>query len=389
VHGDLWTRHADSLAAALWDGSPALSLLVDPATETILDARGPPLLGAPASELRGLALAALDPGENRNQAMLAFTPTVVHAPGVHGELYVLRRDGEPTVVSLEVYGLSAGMMLLRMRSVELQVRLAADLRRAHGQLQQAFRELQEQRRSLDEARRAASLSVFAAGLAHELNNPLGALMSTASALREYVEEVRASWVGERRPPELEELPQLANEIRACGQRVVTIVQRLREMERAFSPSRCDVMALVREVAERHAPVELHGPPQLEAETDGDAVVRLLGPVLDNARKASATGAPLRMHVEDGGEHVRVRVEDDGPGVPASLRERVFDPFFSTRPPGAGLGLGLFLARRAAAALGGEIALESPEAGGTRVVASFPRQARRSGELVSYEGLRTR
>jgi two-component system NtrC family sensor kinase len=100
-------------------------------------------------------------------------------------------------------------------------------------------------------------------------------------------------------------------------------------------------------------------------------------VVDNALRAGArrivasvTGGP------DGA--VLVRIEDDGPGVPQPLAERVFDPFFTTRPPGDGSGLGLHLSRQIMRQLGGEIRLTTTAPRGAAFEIQFPAEFPRSG-----------
>jgi two-component system, NtrC family, sensor kinase len=72
-------------------------------------------------------------------------------------------------------------------------------------------------------------------------------------------------------------------------------------------------------------------------------------------------------VRRAGGRVGIAVEDDGPGIPAEIRDRIVDPFFSTKPEGEGTGLGLTVTRTIADAHGGELAFEFPPAGGTVAV----------------------
>jgi len=132
---------------------------------------------------------------------------------------------------------------------------------------------------------------------------------------------------------------------------------------------------------------VEAPERLAANSDRLALARLLKPLLDNARKAAAAGV-VKVKVKAAGDHFELWVVDDGPGVPAEFVDRVFDPFFSTRPPGSGLGLGLFLARRAANVLGGELGLLDSDKGAA-FKASLPLQMpERKGPVLSYEQLRT-
>jgi signal transduction histidine kinase len=100
------------------------------------------------------------------------------------------------------------------------------------------------------------------------------------------------------------------------------------------------------------------------------VRRALAAVLDNGVKFAGRGA-LRVHVEHGDGEVRIVVDDEGPGIPAADRERVFDPFVRLEEGRArardGSGLGLALARRCMEACGGGARVEEAPGGGARVV----------------------
>jgi two-component system C4-dicarboxylate transport sensor histidine kinase DctB len=77
--------------------------------------------------------------------------------------------------------------------------------------------------------------------------------------------------------------------------------------------------------------------------------------------------------------VQLTVEDSGPGVPDDIRARIFEPFFSTKRPDEGSGLGLTVCQRVVSELGGRIFVEDSELGGARFVAAFPAAPQRSGD----------
>jgi signal transduction histidine kinase len=97
-----------------------------------------------------------------------------------------------------------------------------------------------------------------------------------------------------------------------------------------------------------------------------------------------------VHVSTAGNQARIEIDDSGDGIAPELAEQVFDPFFTTRPPGGGLGLGLFMARRAASLLGGELNHEpNPKGKGTRFVATMPHELPEQQDLrLNYEKVRT-
>jgi len=100
-------------------------------------------------------------------------------------------------------------------------------------------------------------------------------------------------------------------------------------------------------------------------------------LVDNALDAVAPGGRVAIVARREGNRVVVEVEDDGPGIPADIRERIFEPFFSTKDVGKGVGLGLDLVRRTLERHDGEIELES-RPGRTVFRVKLPAEGMRSG-----------
>jgi signal transduction histidine kinase len=103
--------------------------------------------------------------------------------------------------------------------------------------------------------------------------------------------------------------------------------------------------------------------------DADLVCQVLLGLVANAAEASPADSVIEIACEKEGEEVVFRVQDGGPGIPPELRERVFEPFFTTRPGGAGLGLAV--ARRTAELLGGRLALIDAPRGGACFALALP------------------
>ncbi len=390
---NVWAQHREAIERAVLDDSPEVSLIVDLESGRIEGVRGPSdrLLGRPSRELARQRIDVLQPRDLPARRLMAFGVGLLRTPGYYGEVAVAGPDGEYRVVAVRSVPLelSEGRpgALVRLLDVAEQVRLSEALREAHAALQQSYRELAEQSQRLDQARRAASLSVFAAGLAHELNNPTAFAMSCARSLREYLEDIAAMWPeGTPRPPELQEAGEIVSDIHDGLGRVAGIVARLRELEIRPQPHEFDLVAMLRSRFEEE--VEIEAPPRLDVHSDPGAIERALRPIVENAQWAAGPSGRIRMVVRRDGDRIRIAVEDDGPGVPPALTERVFDPFFTTRPPGEAVGLGLFLARRAIASLGGEVKVDESYEGGARLVVSFPMVAKIAGtQEAGYEAWR--
>jgi signal transduction histidine kinase len=122
---------------------------------------------------------------------------------------------------------------------------------------------------------------------------------------------------------------------------------------------------------------------VEVDIEGEPLVALPGPRLTqvllnlvlNAGAAVATtrrdDGRVTVRVRAAGDRVRIEVEDDGPGVAPGVRDRLFEPFVTTKEVGEGTGLGLAVCRGLVESAGGEIALDTTYTGGARFVVALP------------------
>jgi signal transduction histidine kinase len=187
-----------------------------------------------------------------------------------------------------------------------------------------------------------------------------------------------------------ELVDTVAEIQSAGRRLQSIVDRLLDFAKLGPPVSADIS--VREVLRRvtalvrpayrghdHTLVTRVHEDADSVRGNGLIIDQVLVNLLINASEASERGLTVTISTElahatidgaavSGPRQVRIIVEDDGPGIPDGVRARVFQPFFTTRPQGTGLGL--TTAREAARDLGGDLVLE-PSSGGARFVLSLP------------------
>jgi signal transduction histidine kinase len=256
-----------------------------------------------------------------------------------------------------------------------------DLAKAVGELRGANRELRRTRAGLDRAERLALVGRLAAGVAHEVGNPIGAMLAfleLASRDPGLAEASRAH------------LGRAARE----GERVRVILRQLLDFSRPArtAPAPLDLASVAEEAsrlvtvqhANRHIALELRRAEGLApALGDTGAVLQILLNLLLNAADAvagsesPAIALELRRSVlharggdgDAGGAQGRAQadavecvVADNGCGIAETDRERVFDPFFTTKPPGQGTGLGLSTAARLAEEMEGALLLVEPPAG---------------------------
>jgi PAS domain S-box-containing protein len=235
----------------------------------------------------------------------------------------------------------------------------------------------EREERLRRAERMASLGTLVSGVAHELNNPLAAIVGFTQLLL----------MDERPPRERDDLETIRRE----ADRMAKIVSDLRLLGRgthdeARTREPVDLNDVVRHVLRSRAYAlstrnvelreELAGglPPVAGDRAQLEQVVLNL---VVNAEQAVAEGGGQRLvslSTRAAGGGVSLRVSDTGRGIAPELRERIFDPFFTTKAPGEGSGLGLSLVNRIVAEHGGEIRVESAPERGTTFVIDLPRAA---------------
>ena len=219
------------------------------------------------------------------------------------------------------------------------------------------------------AQRLAAWREVAQRIAHEIKNPLTPIQLSAQRLRRRLAD---------------RLPDDGGLLEECTATIIGEVEGLRRLVDEFSrfarmpsftPRPTDLHRLLESVlglyGETHPTIVLRADfagdlPTLDA--DGDQLKRAVLNLVDNAVEAGATEVVIATHW-DGGEHVQVVITDNGPGIPADLRDRVFLPYFSTKT--TGMGLGLPIVHQIVSDHGGRIEVEDNAPRGTRFTIELP------------------
>ena len=238
---------------------------------------------------------------------------------------------------------------------------------------QAEDEIARQREALYQSEKLNALGSLLAGVAHELNNPLSIVVGRAIMLEQRATDERTS--------------QSAIKIREAAERCTRIVKTFLAMARRQPPARKrvninDIVAASAELVSyslRTASIEVTLDLQADIpdfHADGDQLHQVMTNFFVNAQHALLdVPEPRRLHVETRyvpvDNALRVTITDNGPGVPEAIRLRIFEPFYTTKPVGAGTGVGLSLSDGIVTAHGGCIELRNPPGGGAQFVISLP------------------
>ena len=296
----------------------------------------------------------------------AWAVLAVAAVG-YGSLFAGAHDGHGGHLLVHLRGMWVAFGLAAGFIVYFVYRLRAALDRSRSALAaaQALSERNE---------RLAALATLSAGAAHELRTPLSTIAVVARELA-------------RRLPPGEDAED-ARLVRAEVERCRRVLDRMVHDAGAHldaAPEEATAAGLVEAACER-----LDGRDRIVVTVEDDAspllvpapvVAQALEALLANALEASPPGAAVVVAVRGGPDGWRFDVSDDGPGMAPEVLERACDPFFTTRPAGSGMGLGLFLARAVAERCGGHLSIRSAVGGGTRVRLVLPADlaAHRPGE----------
>jgi PAS domain S-box-containing protein len=240
---------------------------------------------------------------------------------------------------------------------------------------QAEQETQLLQRQIAHAGRVSMMGQLATALAHEINQPLGAILRNAEAAELHLQ---------RPSPDLDELREIIADIHKDDERAGQVIDRMRALLRRHTLETRrldvgalvdDVVALVRADAEaRQVKLDVDVPADLPVQGDRVHLQQVLLNLILNGMDA-LNGAGVenrRVSVTarlEGGRAVEIAVGDGGPGIPADLLPRIFEPFFTTKPNG--MGVGLAISRTIIEAHGGRIWVETKHGGGTAFRFTLP------------------
>ena len=295
-----------------------------------------------------------------------------------------------------VEGIKSGAFDYLMKPIELEhlfnkiIQAYDKIQRLDAEQKEAqYRKQMEQQMIVTE--RLASLGTLAAGVAHEINNPLAIIRESAGWMRQLFAK-----------DELKNIPRHGDFVKALDkvEKSVERASRITHQLLGFvgkSESAVTEVNLM-ELAEEALQLITHEVQnrdiqiirQMESSLDtiwSDAyqIRQVLLNLLTNAIHAVNFDGTITIAVEDVGDSQVITVSDSGQGIPRENLDKIFEPFFSTKPPGQGTGLGLFVSRGIIEKLGGTVEISSKIGQGARFCIRLPKHQKKTDEFDESRG----
>jgi two-component system, sensor histidine kinase and response regulator len=283
-----------------------------------------------------------------------------------------------TAKESKLEGLSVGAVDYITKPIDLDETLA----RVQTQLRfvSVNRQLIDLTRRLEESRRAATIGAVTQGIAHNLNNLLGVVIGYLDLVKAYYDKP-------------EQVRKNAQHVEDAVQRIVSIIKQLSTLVVKSRPPliKAGLQRLLEgSIARFHADYRLNAPVTIDnalgdfpVETNYEIFEEVLAKVLINGWESYPNNPrdprPLSIHSRvaekpDEGKFVEIRITDHGRGIDPDLRDKIFEPFVSTKNT-VGVGMGLTVARHALRNLGGEVTMTDTPGGGTTAVIMHPVEKR--------------
>jgi two-component system sensor histidine kinase RegB len=268
--------------------------------------------------------------------------------------------GHSEGMSLHLHGMFVAFLVIG-------VIISAFVTRMNREISDQARVISELERAEDDRRRLASLATLTAGAAHELASPIGTLVLIGDDLtREMGSDPRWS----------DDVNLMRQELERCR----AILRRMRGQSGELVgeiPSQCAVSDLIREVSSQFDISDIDR--EVDPTVGASSIVTLrnglsstLYNLIRNALQACGQKKEVQISATLEGEMISFVVVDKGSGMTDDVRRRAGEPFFTSKQPGEGMGLGLYLAKLFAVQVGGTLVIESTLGSGTRVKLRIPR-----------------
>jgi len=294
-----------------------------------------------------------------------------------------------TVITCYLY--QARHRLFRARQKERKMK--ESISRYAEELEQTYLKLRDTQDSLVHSEKLAALGNLVAGVAHEINSPLGSIGSAADTSQRALQLMAAalegkedSWKDEKVQRAFRTLVSLNDSVASGAERIDRIVTALRNFARldegefqTINVNRCieDTLTLVLANPEVRVEVEKDLGPLPELHCSPRELNQVFINILNNALEATENRGRITIKTREDGDCIRIRFSDDGGGIPPEDLGRVFEPGFTTKGRGVGTGLGLAICYRIVEGHGGTLDIESAPWEGATVSITLPIEPKRA------------
>ncbi len=256
------------------------------------------------------------------------------------------------------------------------------LKQSLNDLSDSNRQLESTKQALFNAEKLASMGQLSAGIAHEINNPLGVILLNSELMLEECEKGSEQY---------EDLKMICEQAERCKKIVSDLLNFARKNKVMHQPTNMQKLigdCLRAIVVPSHVEISVeHHLDNPMAEVDSDQIIQVLTNLIMNAAEAIHGKGTIKIITSDTQENIKIVVEDNGAGIPRELLNKIFEPLFTTKQIGMGTGLGLAVTYGIIKMHRGQIDVTSnadPGAGptGTKFTVTLPRKEHKNGAIGS-------
>jgi signal transduction histidine kinase len=303
----------------------------------------------------------------------------------------LRDPERRKAILIYLLGSAAAILLLRailkaMAANIARKRYTTELVSKNAELQGLIEEVNRTQQQLIHSEKLAGLGQLVAGIAHELNNPIGFIYANLFQIRKYLDGLRAGPLDPQAAALLAKIDQALRESQDGSIRIRDIVQNLRGLSRAGTagpgqPLRkqpCDFnrlidksLLLAQTTFSKNISVEKDYADLAPVDADETQIQQVFLNILVNAGQALGEKGRIRIRTRAEGGMAVASLADDGPGIKPENLSHVFEPFFTTKAVGQGIGLGLHICYQIMQAHHGSIEVRSQVGQGAEFLVTLP------------------
>jgi signal transduction histidine kinase len=266
------------------------------------------------------------------------------------------------------------------RAVQMRT---ADLARKNRELAEAIDKLNRAQEQIVRSEKLASIGQLVAGIAHEINNPVNAIVNTVGPLEQAIGDIDNPDISTRTEA-AKDVRDMVRVVQRGAQRTKAIVTALHNYSRTDDESVVDFdidrsiddsLELLRHLLKQSVTVEKKYGEVGRVRGHAGQINQVFMNLLTNAAQALSQTENAKIAIETRGDSggVEVKIIDNGPGIPPDVLPRIFDPFFTTKDVGEGTGLGLSIVHELVERHGGEITVDTKLGEGTTFTVKLPRQ----------------